>query len=286
MLDKLRFKVVKLQKIIIICLIIITLFLTTNLIVERLKRQLYGVASEVIYENQDMSYLFRAEVYEIVYKEAQKRRVWSKEAKIDSDSGQVTSEKEGQILDIESTVEEIMLADEGKEINSIIYEIKPYMTKEILEKVTNVIGSYRTSIGGSSNRVKNIRVAAKSINNTLVLPGETFSFNQVVGPRTEERGYKGAPVIMNGVIVTGIGGGVCQVSSTLYNAVQKADLEVVERYPHSKRVRYVPPGQDAAVAWNSLDFKFNNQYSLPVIIKGSVYGRQILIKILGAKEQE
>lgn len=270
---------------IIISLVIIALLIMTNLVIEKAKRRLYGAAAGVTYEGELVEYLFKNEVRNLVREDAEKRRVWSKGAGIDVKTGRIIDEKEGKIIDVESTVNKIMEAEAESAVTAKVYQINPYPTKEDLSKITEVIGSYKTSISGSQNRLKNIKLATESINNHLLYSDQVFSFNQVVGPRTKEQGYKEGPVLYNGAGGSGIGGGICQVSSTLYNAVQEADLQIIERYPHSSPVRYVPEGQDAAVAWNLLDFKFHNQYSYPLIIKGSVHGRQLVIKILGRQQE-
>ena len=117
----------------------------------------------------------------------------------------------------------------------------------------------------SWQRHENIVLALISINNQIVWPGETFSFNDVVGPRTPERGYRPAPIIGGDGI--GFGGGICQVSTTLYNAVAKAGLQVVERHLHSSRVPYVAPGKDATVVYGAQNLRFINNLDHPVIIK-------------------
>lgn len=106
----------------------------------------------------------------------------------------------------------------------------------------DVLGSYTTYGGGSSGRIANIQLACGSCNDVILNPGDTFSYNDTVGERTIERGFQSAPVIANGQLVPGIGWGICQVSSTLYAACLNAGLEIVERYPHSKPVAYIPSG--------------------------------------------
>ena len=108
----------------------------------------------------------------------------------------------------------------------------------------DVLGSYTTYGGGSSGRIANIQLACESRNDVILNPGDTFSYNDTVGERTIERGFQSAPVIANGQLVPGIGWGICQVSSTLYAACLNAGLEIVERYPHSKPVAYIPSGMD------------------------------------------
>lgn len=123
------------------------------------------------------------------------------------------------------------------------------------------LATYSTKLGGSSEgRLTNIRISCEKLNGTVVSNGETFSFCEIVGPSTAEEGYKEAPVIVNGEKVQGLGGGNCQISSTLYNAVLSVpNLTVVERHEHGREVHYVPEGKDAAVSYGSVDFKFKNE---------------------------
>ena len=122
------------------------------------------------------------------------------------------------------------------------------------------IASYSTKVSGStSNRLTNIRITCKKLNGTTVNTGETFSFCDKTGPSTAEDGYKEATMFLDGKEVQSLGGGNCQVSSTLYNAVLDVpDLKVIERHEHGKKVSYVPDGKDAAVSYGSIDFKFKN----------------------------
>ena len=130
------------------------------------------------------------------------------------------------------------------------------------------IASFTTKLlTDDENRETNIDITCSKINNQVVEPGETFSFTKTVGQSTPEKGYEKADIFdANGNKVKGLGGGNCQVSSTLYNAVLEADLEVVERHPHSEKVYYVPEGKDATVSYGSLDFRFKNNkdYSIKI----------------------
>lgn len=142
------------------------------------------------------------------------------------------------------------------EINNRIENSAPETTVSEEELAT-----YSTKLGGSSEgRLTNIRISCEKLNGTVVSNGETFSFCETVGPSTAEEGYKEAPVIVNGEKVQGLGGGNCQISSTLYNAVLSVpNLTVVERHEHGREVHYVPEGKDAAVSYGSVDFKFKNE---------------------------
>lgn len=154
-------------------------------------------------------------------------------------------------------------------------------------RITGLLSSYSTYYNAQNvKRSTNVQLAAKAIDGYLLKPGEIFSFNGVVGPRTKERGYQEANVIINNKMVPDVGGGVCQVSSTLYNAVLKAQLEVLQRHPHSLLISYVPPGLDAAVAYGSLDFSFRNNTEGHLLLKSSAYGGTLTFKIFGRVEDK
>jgi vancomycin resistance protein YoaR len=153
-----------------------------------------------------------------------------------------------------------------------IYVTEPTVSEEQLEGIDLYeIGAFTTYFNPNvAGRSENIRLSAGSIQDFVLGPGDQFSFNQVVGERTIERGYKEAKEIVNKEFVMGVGGGICQTSSTLYNAVEEAGLEMVERITHSKDIGYVPAGRDATVSWGGPDFKFKNPHSHPVIIRTEV----------------
>lgn len=131
------------------------------------------------------------------------------------------------------------------------------------------------------NRSENLRLACEAIDGTIIEPGEYFSFNDVVGERTSAKGYKEAAVYVSGNTVLQIGGGICQVASTLYCCAMYADLNIVERHPHMYLVTYVPGGLDAAIYWGSLDFQFQNNTDTPIYIEASVSNGNCSISLLG-----
>lgn len=147
--------------------------------------------------------------------------------------------------------------------------VLPKVDAEILESVSErTIGRYATYYNyNNKNRSHNIALAAAALDSTVVFPGETFSFNKTVGKRTAEKGYREAAVIVRGELSEGIGGGICQVSSTLFNAADNAGMQIIERYSHSREVAYVPPGRDATVSWYGPDFAFRNPLDQPVLIR-------------------
>lgn len=148
--------------------------------------------------------------------------------------------------------------------------------------IVQSVGSFSTRFDPKEhNRTVNIQIAAESLNGLILAPGEEFSFNRRVGPRIEALGYKEAPVIIDGELVPDIGGGVCQVSSTLYNAVLLAGLKVIHRIAHSIPSTYVPLGQDATVAYDYLDFRFQNDSDRHVMIHAVVEGDRLTISFYG-----
>lgn len=167
-------------------------------------------------------------------------------------------------------------------LNLLVTELYPSIRNDDLIHINGIIASYSTQFDSrDANRSQNIYLAAKSINGTLVKAGQEFSFNTNVGPRLAQNGYKEAPVFIEGKLVPDVGGGVCQVSSTLYNAVLLADMAIIERTPHFRPPGYVPLGQDATVADNLLDFRFKNTANENIYITSEVTGNLLTIFIYG-----
>lgn len=156
------------------------------------------------------------------------------------------------------------------------------ITLEHLAPITTRLTTYSTSMGASSrNRVHNVRLACQAIDGTVLLPGDVFSYNDTVGPRVAGAGFKEAPVIVRGKLVPGTGGGICQVSSTLYNASLLADLEIVRRRHHAFPVAYVPAGRDATVVDGVIDFRFKNRLKHPIAIDSKVVGGRVIVHLYG-----
>jgi len=142
------------------------------------------------------------------------------------------------------------------------------------------LSSFSTNFNpGSVGRAANIKKAAHLINETVVYPGQTFSFNDTIGPTTQKRGFSLAKIFIKGKEADGYGGGVCQVSSTLFNAADEAGLAIVERHPHSKKVTYVPDDRDAATSYGDIDLRFRNDYDFPVIIRAAAYKNIVTVEI-------
>jgi len=213
----------------------------------------------------------------------------SKNATLSINGGNISVEPEVDGI----TIDEEELDSKLKEsIDGIVkceetVSIEPKVTKadikaEDLSKITGIMGSFSTSYGTSApGRCSNIELATKKINGTIVMPGETFSFNQVVGPRTKEDGFKEAGTYVGNKVEPGIGGGVCQVSTTLYRAVMRANIRSTERTNHSMAVGYATPGLDATVVYGYLDYKFKNTYDFPIYIQGVTGGKVVTYNVYG-----
>lgn len=164
---------------------------------------------------------------------------------------------------------------------------QPKVTSEQLhsEILAHELGKYTTDYSSSSaDRAYNIKLACEKINGYVLAPGEEFSYNDVVGPRTVERGFRIANVYVGNTVQPGIGGGICQVSSTMYNSVVFADLEITARRNHTLPVSYVPLGRDATVSYGATDFKFKNNTNYPVEIRAIAEGGLNTVIILGTDE--
>lgn len=157
----------------------------------------------------------------------------------------------------------------------------PAVTKSDLINSFKLVAAFTTDTTRDSSRNNNINLACQAINGTVLLPGETFSFNGTTGQRTTDKGYQSAGAIAAGQSIEEVGGGICQVSSTLFNAVVRADLEIVSRSPHAWPSTYVKIGEDATVNWPNLDFKFRNNKSTPVFIIAYYKDRKCSAEVWG-----
>ncbi len=218
----------------------------------------------------------------------------AKDAELKRENGEfvVTDGTEGTCIQMEETISrvETLLAKAWKQkdltVEAAIIEQKPRYTAEDFAKVDSVMGRAETGYNqGNANRAQNLVTGAGKISGTVLMPGEQFSVYNAVSPFTEENGYANAGQYVNNELVDGLGGGICQVSTTLYNAVLKAELQVDERYPHSLSVSYVDASRDAAIAGTYMDFKFTNNSAYPVYIDGYAGGGTIAFAIYGHDER-
>lgn len=198
-----------------------------------------------------------------------------------------TEEQVGRSLEVSLLMETI----KGQIKKGPLETIKVVLTTHPPEVTLSKLGDYgrelvrfSTQLQDDDNRKTNIRLAGERINSTRILPGELFSFNDTVGDVLPEEGFQPAPVIANGRVVLGIGGGVCQVSSTLYQTALRAGFTIVERWHHSVPIGYLPLGMDAAVASGTKDLVFENPYAAPVMIGTWVEGEEYITALFGAKD--
>ena len=195
----------------------------------------------------------------------------------------------GKKVNIDKTLRDIetVVNSQAKSIvNLTVDDQIPTIKSSELLGIDRIFSSYTTQFSfADSNRADNIILAAKSVNNILLRRGEIFSFNQHVGLRLKERGYKMAPGYIDGVLVPDWGGGVCQVSSTIYNAALLANMTIDERTSHFSPPAYVPLGLDATVADHYLDFRFRNTTSGNIFIKTEIDGNVLTVTILGNKDE-
>ena len=205
----------------------------------------------------------------------------------------ITDEVIGRKVVIDETIEKIkstILTDwDGKDVKmaAVVIDDEPQYTRKILEKIDTALGTYQTSYASSSNlRANNLATGAKFIDGTVLYPGEVFSAYEHLSPFTLENGYSVAGAYSQGKVIDDIGGGICQVTTTLYNAVLRAELEVVERAPHSMTVGYVKPAMDAAIAGTYKDLKFKNNLETPIYIQSYTSGRTITFTIYGEEVRD
>ncbi len=206
-------------------------------------------------------------------------------SKTNSDEFKISEEKQGQALNREKLLKDIDEGISNKAIKDVVIsgeinKVNPKIKKSELEKIDTKITSFSTKFASSSSsRANNVTVAAKSLNGILVMPNEIFSFNKIVGERTEKNGYKPATVIVGDKFESGLGGGVCQVSTTLHNAILRMNILPTERQHHSIQVGYVGLGMDATVDYGSIDYKFKNILSYPIYIESLINDKNLMFNI-------
>ena len=200
----------------------------------------------------------------------------------------ITHEILGYGFDLEALKAMVAHAGEGETVTLEFAYVPAALTWEAIDATLfkDVLGSVSTNHTNNSNRNTNLKLACKALNGKIIRPGETFSYNAALGERTQDKGYKPAGAYIAGKTVDTVGGGICQVSSTLYYACLKADLEIVERYAHGYTVSYMPYGMDATVSWGTLDYKFKNNTDYPIRIEASVSGGQVHVKLIGTDTKD
>jgi len=198
-----------------------------------------------------------------------------------------TAEKEGRSADLEAVAaavkKKVRSGDRSLLIldGSYIQTLYPKHTREELERNTVLIGSCTTLATKNESRNTNIALMCTYVDGVSILPGETLSINSLVGERTEEKGFRSAPSIIDGQLIDSIGGGICQLAGTLYNAALYADMEIAERKHHTWPSEYLPVGLDATLNWNDKDLKIRNRSDYPVYISATFKDLVLTVEIYG-----
>lgn len=248
-------------------------------------------------ETLQLDMAFDEETLETVLeKKTKKFQTKKKNATVTRKNGEfvIKDEVDGVAIDYDASQKalEEKISSDWKDRKGFSFEMtttvdKAEYTAEMMSEIKDKLGSYSTSYSSSSSgRKKNVATGASFINGSVVYPGETFSVYEVVAPFTSERGYAIAGAYLNGKTVDSMGGGICQVSTTLYNAVLRAELEIVERSPHSMTVSYVPLSADAAIAGTYKDLKFKNNTDTPIYIEGYGDGGTLSFSIWGKETRD
>ena len=212
-----------------------------------------------------------------------------KDAYYDAQTGAFVDGENGYGFDIDKAKETLAAAQPGSTIEILFESISPSITKEMLaaEQFKDILFMCTaTEADSDDDRNTNLRLACEAINGIVLNPGDTFSYNQALGERTEKKGYRPGPSFENGKETKTIGGGICQVSSALYYCAVMADLETKKRDCHMFFVDYVPKGMDAAVSWGTLDFCFRNNTEHPIRIDAVADGGSVTVKLLGTDDKD
>ncbi len=216
----------------------------------------------------------------------------AQDAYVDLEKKVLVPEKVGHWLDVYGTIARIDASFRRGEdtVDAAVEIISPRLKASELGNVKfdQVLGYFETRYSQgekSRERTYNLRLAASKLDGAVVLPGQTFDFNGTVGPRDEAHGYRVAPVIAQGELVDGLGGGTCQISGTLHGAAFFAGLDIVERYPHSRPSYYIKLGLDATVVYPTINFRFRNSFDFPIVLHETVANGMVRAEILGPKRK-
>lgn len=264
------------RAVLLLLILSLSMFLLVYSAGDRINRYLRGVKPGVSLEGVPMDRLLVGEVRDKVEQMRPAVEFAPRNARYDQKTGNIAREVPGTAIALEATVREVMGAEKNQQVKLTLISLEPELTAELFQSITRKITSFSTSGGGSAGRTDNLYTAAKYLNGTVLAPGDVLSFNKATGPRTFERGYSMAPVV-GGV---GIGGGVCQVATTLYNVALRAGLEIIERHRHSVPVGYVPQGRDATVT-NYIDLKVRNSTDGFLKIRSGAGGGHVWVELWG-----
>ena len=213
----------------------------------------------------------------------------ARNAYYDKSTKTIVKEVVGYGFDLIAANQQLALAEEGSVIEIPLQVLQPEITLEEYEAkhFGDELAAYTVNYTGNANRTTNLRLACEAIHGTVLQPGEIFSFNEIVGERTAEKGYKeGIIYADDGASETELGGGICQIASMIYYCTLLADFQIVEREPHMYVVSYVDPGMDATVYWGALDFQFKNTNETPIMIQSTVKNGSVTVRLVGTMEHD
>jgi vancomycin resistance protein YoaR len=201
----------------------------------------------------------------------------------------VVPAKPGVVLDVPRSAARVLAAagrPAGRTAQLVIGEQQPQRTTEQAQAmgITGAVGSFETIYGGDPNRIHNVQLVAHLVDGKLIAPGATFSFNGATGERTAEKGFLQAPVIINGELQTGLGGGICQVSTTVFNAAYEAGLPITARTNHALYISHYPLGRDATVNYPDIDLKFVNDTSHWLLLRTFVGSSSLTVTLYGTPQ--
>ena len=232
-----------------------------------------NIKNNVYLEGENLGGLKESEALQKLKSYEAKLNIQPENARLSTSSWEIAKvEKPGRKVNVKKTMDTLLNSTEGNKVSLAVEEVKPEITSQKLGSGIIEIGSYTTRlIDKQASRVNNIELAAQKIDYKKLAPGEEFSFNKTVGRRTAAKGFEQAPIIIRTQAGYkkgyGVGGGICQLATTLYNAVEQSGMNITERHLHSKDVGYVPDGKDATVSYGSVDFRFKNNKNFPVMIR-------------------
>lgn len=204
---------------------------------------------------------------------------------LDSETYEITPHITGVSFDLGVARNNYVAAKENETFAIPLIFTEPEITTTIMEEslFADILGEATSTVSGSSARKSNVQLASSMVTETIMLPGDEFSYWSMIAPCTKEQGFQDAPTYVNGLTVPGVGGGVCQVSSSIYTAALYSNLEILQRNQHTYAVGYLPNGSDAMVNGGSSDFKFKNNTEWPIKIVVGVEGSKLTVQILGTK---
>ncbi len=236
----------------------------------------------------------KEKIKEVVAKDVSKYNTKPVNASVSMKSGKLVYKDDvvGKKVNVDETTNLVTAMLDNWDRNDItvkaaVDDDQPMYTREVVEKCNTLLGSYTTEYASSAEgRAANLANGARLINNTVLYPGEEFNAYNLLTPFTSANGYHIAGAYLNGEVIDSVGGGACQVTTTLYNAVLMAELEVTQRQPHSMTISYVDVSRDAAIAGTYKNFKFKNNTDVPILIQGFTVNRKITFKLYGHETRD